>query len=364
MMTCCRDYRVTAVALVIVAFSFPAQSRVITTNQGSWPEDWPEELEPLRERARTIEVSHGVRELVYEIPFDSRSELRQYWPFILSLASPGAPVFVDSEPSFLLTSGSSGSQGIRIRTHDDNVVEFPDGNRLHAGEPWPAHLRGPEGELPEYVVNRNGHWRAHDGLSQGRTLFRCRTDITIILGDIIRGIQLVPLPDETTIIDLRKLTGPVNGMEKNIMSPDVKTSETLTLTRELPASPAQVFAAWTTPEAMKQWFAPGDYTVPLAETDPREGGAFKVQMEAPDKPITHTVTGVYETVIPNEHLKFSWRWEREDAVETRVEAIFDKIEGGTELQVTHTGFPNAEERDKHMAGWSGCLDNLDAYLRQ
>ena len=59
------------------------------------------------------------------------------------------------------------------------------------------------------------------------------------------------------------------------------TSEnTLVMTRTLPASPARVFAAWTTAETMKQWFCPGeDMTVPVAELDAREGGHYRIVMQ-------------------------------------------------------------------------------------
>jgi uncharacterized protein YndB with AHSA1/START domain len=37
--------------------------------------------------------------------------------------------------------------------------------------------------------------------------------------------------------------------------------------RTVPATPEQVFAAWTTPEGLKRWSAPGDWTNPVVEVD-------------------------------------------------------------------------------------------------
>ena len=56
----------------------------------------------------------------------------------------------------------------------------------------------------------------------------------------------------------------------------------LVLTRVLNATPAQLFKAWTTPELMKQWFAPKPYETPVIEIEPRDGGKFRTVMTGPD----------------------------------------------------------------------------------
>ena len=53
----------------------------------------------------------------------------------------------------------------------------------------------------------------------------------------------------------------------------------LTLTRLLDAPADKLFRCWTTPELMKQWFAPRPYTTPVVETDVRPGGASRDQHE-------------------------------------------------------------------------------------
>ena len=56
----------------------------------------------------------------------------------------------------------------------------------------------------------------------------------------------------------------------------------LTLTRLLDAPADKLFRCWTTPQLMKQWFAPKPYTTPIVETDLRPGGASKVVMRSPE----------------------------------------------------------------------------------
>jgi uncharacterized protein YndB with AHSA1/START domain len=57
------------------------------------------------------------------------------------------------------------------------------------------------------------------------------------------------------------------------------TVHEMTLTRLLDAPADKLFRCWTTPDLIKQWFAPKPYTTPVAEVDPRPGGARKVVMK-------------------------------------------------------------------------------------
>ncbi|SMY05991.1 SRPBCC family protein [Flavimaricola marinus] len=57
---------------------------------------------------------------------------------------------------------------------------------------------------------------------------------------------------------------------------------TLSFTRTLAASPANVWRCWTEPDLLKQWFAPKPVEVPVAEIDARPGGKFHIVMVVPD----------------------------------------------------------------------------------
>lgn len=141
-------------------------------------------------------------------------------------------------------------------------------------------------------------------------------------------------------------------------------THTLVMTRVLPASRAAVFRAWTTTEMLVAWFCPGEeMTVPVAETDPREGGTYRIVMQNKDGE-TFSPSGTYEKVVRDEQLIFSWKWADSDLV-TRVTIDLKALgPDETELTLTHEGFPETEIRDKHNGGWNGCLDRLESYLRQ
>ncbi len=139
------------------------------------------------------------------------------------------------------------------------------------------------------------------------------------------------------------------------------TSTTLEIVRTLPASAERVFAAWTRPEKLRVWFAPGQMTVPVAQADLRVGGAYRVEMHAPDGAV-HTAVGTYREIVPNERLVFTWGWEGDPSPESLVTVAIRDLGGKTELKLTHDRLASAESREQHLQGWIGCLDNLAAAI--
>ncbi|HYR63865.1 MAG TPA: SRPBCC domain-containing protein [Actinomycetota bacterium] len=133
--------------------------------------------------------------------------------------------------------------------------------------------------------------------------------------------------------------------------------EKMQLTRVLSASPAEVFEAWTNPEILSRWFAPGEMSAEVAELDARPGGTYRVAMHHPNG-ATHVVHGSYREVKPNESLVFTWAWEGVEMPDTEVSVELRPHGGDTELVLTHEGFPVAELRDQHIHGWTGSLEKL------
>src|ERR1700744_5258034 len=56
----------------------------------------------------------------------------------------------------------------------------------------------------------------------------------------------------------------------------------MSFTRLLDAPADKLFRCWTTPELIKQWFAPRPWTVPAAEVDLKPGGASSITMRSPE----------------------------------------------------------------------------------
>jgi uncharacterized protein YndB with AHSA1/START domain/uncharacterized damage-inducible protein DinB len=133
------------------------------------------------------------------------------------------------------------------------------------------------------------------------------------------------------------------------------------ITRRYDAPPATVFDALINPASLAKWFAPNDEMTIKAEFDPVTGGRYRVEM-CHELGNTYTVGGIYETVDSPRKLVFTWKWEDEAMSalgESRVSIKLDEIDGGTELTLTHDGFPAQDAADRHKEGWNGCLWRME-----
>jgi uncharacterized protein YndB with AHSA1/START domain len=141
--------------------------------------------------------------------------------------------------------------------------------------------------------------------------------------------------------------------------PPASPAVTLRLTRRFAAPREKVFQAWTTPEALKQWWGPPGHATPSAEVELRPGGRYRFGMRRlPDGPLFY-LSGTYREVRPPERLVYTWRWEAEPEYgETLVTVEFRDRGGSTEVVLTHELFPTPPMRDQHQRGWVGCLDRL------
>ena len=146
------------------------------------------------------------------------------------------------------------------------------------------------------------------------------------------------------------------------METEVDERTGLQIRRVYDAPVAAVYAAWTDPEQMKQWHAPGDdFKTPETMTDLRVGGRYRIVMRSPDGEF-HRVGGVYREIVPNSRLVYTWAWESTPERESLVTVEFKPSGQGTELLLTHQRFADIEARDKHQHGWNSCLERLGRYL--
>jgi uncharacterized protein YndB with AHSA1/START domain len=133
----------------------------------------------------------------------------------------------------------------------------------------------------------------------------------------------------------------------------------LALKRRLKAPPEKVYEAWTKPEKMIQWWGvTGHHKTPIAETDLRVGGRFRVQFWTPDDE-HQSVSGVYREIVPPTKLVFSWAWQSTPERESQVTIDLKPDHDGTILTLTHEQFFSETARDDHRGGWSMALDNLE-----
>lgn len=135
----------------------------------------------------------------------------------------------------------------------------------------------------------------------------------------------------------------------------------LTLKRRFNAAPEKVYDAWTDPEKIVKWFGPDAGPVKHAKADVRVGGRYAVIFYTEDGE-EHHVSGIYQEVVPNERLVFTWAWHTMPERESLVSVLITPDRGGSLFTLIHEQFFDEPARDRHREGWRGCLDKLERYL--
>ena len=140
-------------------------------------------------------------------------------------------------------------------------------------------------------------------------------------------------------------------------------SHSLKIVRTFDAGPEVVYRAWTDPEVMGKWFAPQEMTTPIAEVDLKVGGKYRIGMKSPGGEL-YVATGVYQEIVPNEKLVFTWRWESESSYisDTLVTVEFKKSNEHTKFVFTHENFATEELAKDHQEGWEGALSKLSTLI--
>lgn len=149
---------------------------------------------------------------------------------------------------------------------------------------------------------------------------------------------------------------------------DPTTDEGLELrkSRHLPASPEQVFDAYTDAEKQKIWFSLLDETPGIVEieVDLRVGGTqTAVWGPTPDE-LFREVQTFLEIERPH-RLVTSSAGSSPDGMSmtTRIEITFAADGDGTEMTVHQTGFPAPDIRDFFRSeAWVGAFARIEAFL--
>lgn len=142
-----------------------------------------------------------------------------------------------------------------------------------------------------------------------------------------------------------------NGSEK--LSLEIK--------RLIKAPRDRVYAAWTDPAQLKQWFGPEDVQTNDLVADVRVGGKFRWDLTNSDGEKI-TCRGEFRELQPNRKIVFTWKWDDDEDWENHLSIVTVELsdrDDGTELRLTHERLPNEASRDGHNRGWNSALDKLE-----
>ncbi len=150
----------------------------------------------------------------------------------------------------------------------------------------------------------------------------------------------------------------------------------LVLERTIPVSPAKVWAAWTDPALIVQWFTPAPWKTAKAEIDLRPGGGNVITMESPEGEL-YPNKGCYLVVEPERLLVFTSVMGAdfrpvaptngaEDLPFTGRIEIEPAEGGGTRYRAIamHADEEGAQRHDQmgFQDGWGAALDQLVALM--
>jgi uncharacterized protein YndB with AHSA1/START domain len=146
----------------------------------------------------------------------------------------------------------------------------------------------------------------------------------------------------------------------------MKTDENtrLEIRRVINAPRDRVYAAWTDPAQLKQWFGPENVQTRDLVADARVGGEFRWDLVNPEGE-EMTIHGEFRELQPGKKVVFTWQWDDDEVWENHISVVTVELsdrDGGTELRLIHEQLPNEQSRDGHNGGWNSALDKLEKFF--
>ncbi|MFZ0388248.1 MAG: SRPBCC family protein [Solirubrobacteraceae bacterium] len=135
--------------------------------------------------------------------------------------------------------------------------------------------------------------------------------------------------------------------------------------RLVDALPALVFAVWTEPEHLRNWWGPRQFELVVCESDPRAGGRYRFVQRAPDGQ-EHTFLGTYREVDRPHRLVRTFVYAGAPQDES-VETVTFERDGRSTLITSTSVFPSFASRDLYTragmeAGLRESHQRLDEWL--
>jgi uncharacterized protein YndB with AHSA1/START domain len=162
---------------------------------------------------------------------------------------------------------------------------------------------------------------------------------------------------------VKNVAGDLRNVAVDDMPNMATASRTVILVRRLAASPAEVYRAWTDPDAVVRWWGPEGYTTTDVKMDLRVGGRWSNTMVAADGK-RFPSAGEFRQVVTGERLVMfdEGAGEPMNGHATTIEVWCESDGTGTKMHVVHGVFKTVEMRDECKVGWDSSFDRLERLL--
>ena len=131
----------------------------------------------------------------------------------------------------------------------------------------------------------------------------------------------------------------------------MRRMESFTVSRIIPATPEQVYEAWTDADQHSQM------TGASASSDPRPGGGFTAW--------DGYIEGTHVELVPHERIVQRWRTLEfpDDAPDSLLELLLTPSNGGTLVTINHSEIPDGQAAS-YRTGWGeSYFDPMTDYFR-
>jgi uncharacterized protein YndB with AHSA1/START domain len=148
------------------------------------------------------------------------------------------------------------------------------------------------------------------------------------------------------------------------MTTNLPDKVSLEVTRVIKAPRDRVYAAWTDPAQLREWFGPENIQTRNIVADARPGGEFRWDLISPEGE-EMTIRGKYRELQPDKKIVFTWQFENDEDWKNRESVVTVELSecvGGTEVRLTHEQLPSEESRESHTEGWKSVLDKLEKFV--
>ena len=146
----------------------------------------------------------------------------------------------------------------------------------------------------------------------------------------------------------------------------IDTTEGFTLVRNLDATPAEIWAAWTDPDEAAPWWHPRGLSTPreTVQIDARVTGHYSCTMVNDVTGERYPTAGEYREVVPVRKLVFTWGSPEDDPDDCPLITVtIDDLGELTRMTFDLRGY-DGQRGDDVYDGWNGALDLLVEHLGQ
>nr|WP_136251859.1 SRPBCC domain-containing protein [Ningiella ruwaisensis] len=135
-----------------------------------------------------------------------------------------------------------------------------------------------------------------------------------------------------------------------------------TIDGTLNADLSKVYEAFSRPEMIIKWCAPGNLSVSQYHSRFAEGGQYQLVLQSHDG-FQQTVVGTFQKIVPNVSLSYTWRWEDTNDI-SKVELQFiQKTNGTTKVILSQKGFNREQDMLQQQYSWLACFEKLAMVLK-